>query len=87
MTGDAAGQISGEQRFADNMMSSISIRNAIAEMVWELLGDTLTLPEIAAAVSTEFGLSRERALADTRELNEFFSKVDYVTAGRGLSSL
>ncbi len=71
-----SGQTTGE-------VHDLIMHSAIAEKVWELLGHTLTLPDIAAVISSEFGLPRERAMSETRELVDIFNRADFVTVLRG----
>ncbi|GBE57265.1 hypothetical protein BMS3Abin01_00177 [bacterium BMS3Abin01] len=78
---ETATDLSGSGQMTSEVHDLI-MHSAIAEKVWELLDHTLTLPDIAAVISSEFGLPRERALSDTRELVDIFSRADFVTVLR-----
>ncbi len=58
-------------------LHQVNSQSLLATRVWEMLQRTISVPDIASNIASEFGMTRDRALSQTRRCLEYFSDVDF----------
>lgn len=64
-------------KLAEYGLEDIATHDRMAVMVWRMLRQTVSVPDIAASVASEFDMPRERALSQTRRCMEYFGQADF----------
>lgn len=62
---------------AEFSFDGIATQNRLALIVWKMLRQAVSVPDIAATVASEFDMPRETALSQTRRCMEYFGQADF----------
>lgn len=62
---------------AHHGLDEMATQNRLALTVWRMLRQAVSVPDIAAAVASEFDMPRDRALNQTRRCMEYFGQADF----------